>query len=203
MALSDLIARLEQEAQSRVEAIERDADAEVRAIEADAEQGVQAITARELEHGRAERQVGLERERAFARRQARARELGAFHRQIRRILARARALVPEVAASAPYVAVLPSHLEQALRFVEGLQPRVRCQAACAAVLAPIVARHGAQLEIDESVGPGVFVEVGERSVVIDNTLAARLTRDESRLTIALAGKLHDATPRVAAANRHG
>jgi vacuolar-type H+-ATPase subunit E/Vma4 len=203
MALSDLIARLEQEAQSRVEAIERDADAQVRAIEADAEQRVQEITARDLEHGRAEPHVELERERAFARRQARARELDAFHSQIRRILDRARALVPDVAASALYVAALPSHLEQALLFVEGLHPRVRCQAACAAVLAPIVARCGAQLEIDENIGPGVFVEAGDGSVLVDDTLAARLTRGETRLTIELAGKLRELTIPVAGANRHG
>jgi vacuolar-type H+-ATPase subunit E/Vma4 len=203
MALSDLIARLEQEAQSRVEAIQRDADAEIRAVEADAEQRVQEITARELEHGRAERHVELERERGFARRQARARELEAFHSQIRRILNRARALVPEVAASPFYVAALPSHLEQALLFVEGLHPRVRCQAACAVVLAPIAARCGVQMEIDESVGPGVFVEGGDGSVVVNNTLTARLARGESRLTIELARTLRDLTTPVASANRHG
>jgi vacuolar-type H+-ATPase subunit E/Vma4 len=200
MALSDLIARLEQEAQSRVEAVQRDADAEVRAIEADAERRVQEITARELEHGRATRRVGLERERALAQREARARELEALHSQIRRILTRARALVPEVADSARYVAALPAHLEQALLFVEGLHPRVRCQAACAAVLSPMVARYGAQLEIDESVAPGVLVDVGDGSVLVDNTLAGRLTRGESRLTIELARQLRDATT---PANRHG
>jgi vacuolar-type H+-ATPase subunit E/Vma4 len=203
MALSDLIARLEQEAQSRMEAIERDADAEVRAIEAEAEQRVQEITARELEHGRAERHVGLERERALARRRARARELEAFHSQIRRILTRAHALVPDVAASALYIAALPSHLEQALLFVEGLHPRVRCQAACAAVLTPIVDRCGAQLEIDESVGPGVFVEAENGSVLVDDTLAARLTRGQSRLTIELARKLRDLTTPVTSASKHG
>jgi vacuolar-type H+-ATPase subunit E/Vma4 len=197
MALSDLIARLEQEAQSRVEAIQRDADAEVQAIEADAEQKAQEITARELEQGRAERQVGLERERAFARRQARARELEAFHNQIRRILTRARGLVPEVAVTARYIAALPSHVEEALLFVEGLHPRVRCQPACARVLAPIVARYGVELVIDDSVGPGVFVEAGNGSVFMDNTLAARLTRGESRLIIELARKLRDATAAVA------
>jgi vacuolar-type H+-ATPase subunit E/Vma4 len=203
MALPDLIARLEQEAQSRVEAIQRDADAEIRAIEADAEQRVQEVTARELEHARTERHVELERERVLARRQARARELEAFHTQIRRILDRARTLIPEVAASPFYVAALPSHLEQALLFVEGLHPRVRCQAACAVVLAPLAARHGVHIEIDESVGPGVFVDVGGGSVVVDNTLGARLTSGESRLTIELARELRHLTSPVASANRHG
>ncbi len=193
MALPDLIARLEQEARSRVEAIQRNADAEVHAIEADAEQTVRQLTARQLEHGRAERHVGLERERAFARRQARARELEALHAQIRRILTRARALIPEAAQSSSYLAAVPSHLEQALRFVEGLHPRVRCQPACAPLLAPIVARCGAELVIDHAVGPGVFVEAGDESVVVDNTLVARLARGERRLVIELARKLRDAS----------
>jgi vacuolar-type H+-ATPase subunit E/Vma4 len=200
MALSDLIARLEQEAQSRVETIQREADAEVQAIDADAEQRVQEITARELEHGRAERHVGRERDRAFARRQARARELEALHGQIRKILSRARTLVPEVGASTRYVAALPSHLEQALRFVEGLRPRVRCQAACAVVLAPSAARCGVQLEIDESVGPGVLVDVGDGSVLVDNTLTGRLARGERGLTMELARELRNA---ASPANRHG
>ena len=196
MALPDLIARLEQEAQSRVEAIQRDADAEVRAIEADAEQAVRELTARQLEYGRAQRHVGLERALSLARRQARARELESLHAQIRRILTRARALIPEAAASARYVAAVPSHLEEALRFVEGLHPRVRCQPACAPVLAPIVARCGAELVIDNGIGPGVFVEAGNGSVVVDNTLAARLARGESRFIIELARKLRDATATV-------
>jgi vacuolar-type H+-ATPase subunit E/Vma4 len=200
MALPDLIARLEQEAQSRVEAIQRDADAGVRAIEAETEQEIEEITTHQLEHGRAGRHVGRERERALARRQARARELEAVHRQIGRILSRARALVPEIARSASYVAALPSHLEQALMFVEGLHPRVRCQAACATVLTSIVTRCGAQLVVDETIGPGVFVAAGDDSVVVDNTLAARLARSESRLTIELARRLRDPAAAVASAD---
>jgi V/A-type H+-transporting ATPase subunit E len=202
MALSDLIARLDQEAHSRVEAIEQAAAADVRAIEIDAERKVQEITARELEHGRAERQVARERELAFARRQARAGELGVLHRQIRGILTRARSLVPEVAASAPFIAALPAHLEQALLFVEGLHPRVRCQAGCGVALAPIAARCGAQLEVDERAGPGVIVEASDGSVRVDNTLTARLARAERRLTIELARALREAAS-AASANRHG
>jgi vacuolar-type H+-ATPase subunit E/Vma4 len=189
MALPDLIARLEQEAQNRAEAIQREADAQVRAIEADTEQAVQEVTSRQLEHARAERRIGRERERATARRQARAGELEALHTQIRRVLTRARELVPAAAASAPYAAVVPRHLEQALLFVEGVPARTRCQAAFASLVAPIVTRYGAQLVLDENVGPGVVVEAADGSVVVDNTLTSRLARAESRLTIDLARKL--------------
>jgi vacuolar-type H+-ATPase subunit E/Vma4 len=197
MALPDLIARLEQEAQSRAEAIQRDADAELRAIEADTERRVHEITASQLEHGRAERHLGRERELAAARRQARAGELQALHTQIRNVLTRARALIPEAAASAPYLEAVPSHLEQALLFVEGLHPRARCQAVFAPLVTPIVTRYGAQLVLDETVGPGVVVEAGDGSVVVDNTLAARLARAESRLTIDLARTLRESAAAVA------
>jgi vacuolar-type H+-ATPase subunit E/Vma4 len=200
MAMPDLIARLEQEAQNRAEAIQRDAEAAVRAIEEETKRAVEEITTRQLEQGSAARRAGRERERALARRQARARELEALHRQIDNILSRARALVPEMARSASYVAALPSHLEQALVFVEGLHPRVRCQAACARVLTPVITRSGAELVVDESVGPGVFVEGENLSVVVDNTLAARLTRSQSRLTIELARRLREAAAAVAAAD---
>jgi vacuolar-type H+-ATPase subunit E/Vma4 len=186
MALSDLISRLEQEAQSRVEAIRREADAEVRTIEAETERSVEEITTRQLERGCAARRVDHERELARARRQARTRELEALRAQIDRILSRARALLPEIAASPAYVAVLPSHLEEALRFLEGLHPQVRCQSAFAPLLQPIVARcDGATLVVDDTVGPGIVAEASDGSVSVDNTLAARLARNERRLTIEL------------------
>jgi vacuolar-type H+-ATPase subunit E/Vma4 len=193
MALADLISRLEQEAQAQADAIQRDADAEVRAIREEAEQAAAEATARHLEHERAARHLASQRELARVRREARARELAARHAQLARILERARALLPEVAASTRYLEVLPSHAEEALSFVEGLRPRVRCQRRFAPALQGIVARHeGAQLVIDEAVGPGVIAEAADGSVVVDNTLAARLARAETRLAIELLKRISNA-----------
>jgi vacuolar-type H+-ATPase subunit E/Vma4 len=193
MALADLISRLEQEAQAQADAIQRDADAEVRAIREEAEQAAAEATARHLEHERAARHLASQRELARVRREARARELEARHAQLARILERARALLPEVAASTRYLEVLPSHAEEALSFVEGLRPRVRCQRRFAPALQAIVARHeGAQLVIDETVGPGVIAAAADGSVVVDNTLAARLSRAETRLAIELLKRISNA-----------
>jgi vacuolar-type H+-ATPase subunit E/Vma4 len=192
MALSDLISRLEQEAQNQVQVIQREAEAAVCAIDAGTDQAVADMTARHLAHERAERQILLQRELAQARRLAHGRELEARHAQIARILQRAREVVPEVASSASYLDALPSHLDEALSFLSGLRPRVRCQAAIASRLQAAIARHGAELVIDESVGPGVVAEAGDGSVVVDNTLAARLGRAEARLAIELSGKLSEA-----------
>lgn len=194
MALSDLVSRLEQEAQSRVHAIQQDADAEVRAIEAATEQAVSRIAAHHIDRERAGRRAMQERELAVARREARGRELEARRAQLTRIFDLARSLASETAASPAYADVLPAHLGETLSFLEGLQPRVRCQAAVAAVLQDAIARDpGAALVIDESVGPGIVAEAADASVVVDNTLVARLARVEPRLSIELLRKLADAS----------
>ena len=193
MALSDLISRLEQEAQNQVQAIQRDADVEVQTMEIATEHAIADLTARHLEHERAERGIVYQRELAQARRHARARELEARHAQLSRILERARRLVPEVGASPAYAEALPAHLDEALSFLEGLQPRVRCQPAFAPIVQAAIARHGgAELVIDPSVGPGAVAEATDGSVVVDATLATRLARAEGRLAVELLRQLGDA-----------
>jgi vacuolar-type H+-ATPase subunit E/Vma4 len=190
MALPDLIARLEEEALSRVEAIHREADEKVRAIEKDAERAVADAMSRHLEHEHAGRRAARERELTGARRNARARELEAQHALLARVAARARALLPQTAQSSAYRAVLPRHLDEALSFLQGLHPRVRCQAAFAAVLEPAIdEREGARLVIDESVGPGIVAESADGSVIVDNTLTARLRRVETGLAADLVRRL--------------
>ena len=191
MALADLISRLEHEAQSRVETIQRDTAASVQAIETATEQAIAELTARRLELGHDERAVEQQRALARARRETQARELDARHAQIARIFSRARVLIPTIAQSVMYAAVLPAHCEEALSFLDGVRPLVRCQSAFAQVLEGTVRRHGAVLVINETVGPGVIAEAADGSVIVDNTLPARLARAEMRLAIVLARKLTD------------
>lgn len=193
MALPDLIARLEQDAAKEVQAIAGRADADVAAVRAATDRAIAEASASHLEAEHGRRQAAEERELVVARRRARAAELEARHALVARILARARALLPEAARSAAYRAALPAHVEEALSYVEGLRPRVRCQASFAPVLRPLVARHeGAKLVVDESVGPGVMVDAGDGAVTVDNTLAGRLSRIESRLAVELLAETTDA-----------
>jgi vacuolar-type H+-ATPase subunit E/Vma4 len=70
---------------------------------------------------------------------------------------------------------------------------VRCPSAFAPLLQATIARHdGAELVIDDSVGPGVVAEAADGSLTVDDTLAARLGRAEPRLAIELSRKLGDA-----------
>jgi vacuolar-type H+-ATPase subunit E/Vma4 len=192
MGLPDLISRLEQEARSRVDAMRRDADSDVRAIEAETERAIAEITAGRVERGRVERQPGEQRALAQARQQARARELEARYAQIARVLARARALIPDVARSELYAAAVPQHVGEALSFLNGLRPRVRCHSGFAPIVQTFIdEHHGATVVTDDTLGPGIVVDAADGSVSVDNTLAARLDRDRLRLTIELARKLDD------------
>jgi vacuolar-type H+-ATPase subunit E/Vma4 len=193
MALLDLIARLEGDAAREVQAIVERADADVLAIRAATERAIAGGSAERLERQRMERAANRDGDLARTRRAARGEELKARYALLARVLDRARALAPETGASESYQRVLPSHLEEALSYVQGLRPRVRCQANAASVLRPVAARHdGAEIVIDETIGPGVVVEAADGSVVVDNTLAARLARIEPKLAVELLAELSDA-----------
>jgi vacuolar-type H+-ATPase subunit E/Vma4 len=192
MALVDLIARLEQDASSQVEALRRRAEDDVRAIEAAAERALAEARAAHVGRRRAERQGDFRQQLAEARRVARRRELEARHALMARVIDRARAMLPEAARSEPYRLSLAAHLDEALSYLEGLPCRVRCPASCEPVLRPLVARHeGVSLEVDDTVGPGLVAEALDGSVVVDNTLAARLARRQAQLAVDLLREVGD------------
>lgn len=186
MALADFIARLEQDAASQVQALQRRADDDVRAVEAASELALAEARAAHIGRRHAERQATLRQELAEARRMARARELDARHTVLARVMDRARGLLPEAARSEEYRRALPTHLADALSYLEGVPCRVRCPPSCEPVLRALAVQHdGVSLEVDESVGPGFVAEALDGSVVIDNTLAARLARMQSQLAVEL------------------
>lgn len=190
MALADLIARLEQDADSQVQAIRHQAEADVRAIEVADAEALAAATAQHLDRSRARRRAALQRELAVARRAARTRELEARHALLARILDRARGLLVEAASSDAYREALAGHLAEALSYLEGLPCRIRCAPICEPVLRPLVAgHHGVALEIDQTLGPGLIAETPDGTVVVDNTLGARLSRIERRLAVELMGEV--------------
>ncbi len=188
MALVDLISRLEQDAEARVQAIHREADEAVRALEAQAHRAATEESARRVGQRQAALEATLQRERSEARQRTRAEVLSARRALFERVLARAAALTPEVAASPAYLAVLPAHAEEALAYLEGLRPVLRCTPETAAHLAPLVhARADVTLAPADGLPPGVVAEAADGSVRVDNTLPARLRRLEARLIVELLG----------------
>jgi len=193
MALDDLIARLEQDADARVQGIRRKADDEVRALQAAEARAADEEAQQRLVGRRAALQAELRRELARARQQARAEELEARRALLGRVMARAKLLVDEVATTDAYREAVAGHCAEALSYLEGLAPVVRCPPALAAALAPVVAaRADATLRPDDAMGPGLVAEAKDGSVFVDSTLLARLERLEARLAVEL---LNEEAPR--------
>lgn len=190
MALQDLIARLQQDADSRVQAIRRKADEEVRAVEAAEARAAAEESGRHLAKRREALKASLRLELARARGQARAEELEARRRLFERVMKRAEALIPEVAASPQYRAALPGHLTEALSYLESLRPLVRCPPALVPLLEPALSsRDDVKLVPDEAAAWGFFAEAADGSVAVDSTLKARLRRLEARLAVELLSAL--------------
>lgn len=181
MALADLIARLEREADARSFELDAQAGAEAEKLRAEATRSSEERRERELATRREERRTTLDAALAEARRKMRGARLTAQHALLARVFARARELVPEVARSPAYLQAVPQHLAEARRFVEGLEVEVRCPPELAALLPGAVA--------DPAVAPGVVVKAVDGSVHLDNTLPARLQRLEARLAVELLAQL--------------
>lgn len=190
MALADLIARLEHDADARIAELTAKAEAEARSILAEASRVKETLRTTELGQRRAARQARLERELAEARARARAQVLEARHAVLARIFEQARARLPALGASEAWSAVLPQHLEQALRYVEGQRVIVKC----APPFTPIVRQHLAGRDTvivveDPQTPAGFIVTSADEGVVIDQTLSARLTRSEQRLAVELMARV--------------
>ena len=192
MALPDLIARLERDAQARGDELARQASAEAGALRAEAERLLVQRREQELTRRRSERRLRHEAELAEARRASRGTRLAAQHALLERIFARARSLLPEVACSAEYFALLPGHYAEARRYVEGLKVTVRCHPSSALWL------HGtdgdATFVEDVQAAPGVYVSAEDGSVFIDNTLPARMQRLEAKLAVELLAEVARLSP---------
>ncbi|MER2559305.1 MAG: V-type ATP synthase subunit E [Myxococcaceae bacterium] len=190
MALADLIARLEHDADARIAELTAKAEAEARSLFAEASRVKETLRTTELGRRRARRQARLERELADARARARAQVLEARHAVLARIFAQARERLPALGASERWAAVLPHHLEHALRYVEGQRVIVKC----APQLTPLVRQHLTGRDTvtvveDPQTPAGFVVTTADEGVVIDQTLAARLTRSEQRLAVELMARV--------------
>lgn len=186
MALDDLIARLEQDADAQVDAIARAADAEVAAIALAVTQALSARTEHSLETGRATRRAAFERQLADRRRAARARELAARHATIDRVFTRALAILPGSSHTGAWDAIWPRLASEALSYLPGSACRVRCRPEVAAIIRRTLG-HDPRVTVmeDTTADPGLVVDAGDGSVTIDATLATRLAQRRPQLAIGL------------------
>lgn len=185
MALADLIARLEHDADAAVRALGEEADAEARAIDEAARQERDRRMTRLVTERREVRQAALRQELYDRRRALRGQELEAREALVERVLARARALFDEATGTEAYRGALRERCTEALSYLEGVPCLVRCRPADVPVIASLGGRDEVTVEGDERVGPGLVVESLDGSVTIDQTLDARLTRMAGHLAMEL------------------
>lgn len=185
MALADLIARLEHDADVTVRTLAEEADTEARAIDEAARQERDRRTTRIVSERREARQAALRQQLSDARRALRGQELEAREALVARVLARARALVDESTDTDAYRDSLRASCTEALSYLEGVPCRVRCRPADVPIIAHPRGRDDVTVEGDETTGPGLVVEALDGSVTIDQTLDARLTRMAGHLAMEL------------------
>lgn len=177
MALDDLIARLERDAEARLATLRADTDAELARLDAEAAAISSDHRAMTLEARRRSRRARLERGLVEARRDARAAVLERQHTLIGRVLERARQL--EAAPSASWVEALPGLLDAALRYLHGHQVTVRCRSELAAIARSRLESGNAALVVeDAAMEPGCVVASADGSITIDLTLTALLRSHE-------------------------
>ena len=185
MALEDLIARLERDAERRIAAAREKASAEAATLRAEAARRREEVEREELEAHRATASQGHERELARARAKARADRLAAEREVIDRVLGRALELIEEVGRSEGYARAVARQLQRALVFVDGVAVTVRARPELIDALkgvAPV-------LKADPELGWGVEVVADDGSVRIDETLKARLERLAPRLSVQILEEL--------------
>jgi len=178
MALADLIARLEREAQARVDGVLEKARAEAAAIDRQAALDTSREQEAVLAARRAQRRAQLDRELGALRAKLKVAELAARQRVLERILDRAQALA--------HLTALPGQLSAALLYLPG-----RVRARCAPHLTQALRTAG--IEVAGTPGPASAGELvlDDGACTIDLSAAALLERQRAQIFIELAKELPD------------
>jgi vacuolar-type H+-ATPase subunit E/Vma4 len=186
MALDDLIARLERDADAQVKAIASEADDEIAAIAAATEQALAARARERLAAAHIERQLEYTRALVDRRRQIRAIELTERHALVERVFARARESAADGRQLDEWTTVWPAIVEEALSYAGAVPCRVRATPPVAAVLRAAGYADG-RLEIveDLQIGAGLVLEAIDQSVRIDATIDGLLAQRRAQLAIGL------------------
>lgn len=186
MALDALLSALTQEADRAVEQILASAREDAARLRAEAAALVErrcadAIAAREVEL-----KSSAELERARAQRATAVRVMQSRDACLDRIF-KAAANALEGALDAPDNAAAPAALAtEALAFFSGVPVVVRCRTALVErVRAALQPSGEASVVPDDTLAPGVIVEAVDGTVIVDNTVGARLNRLRPSLSIEL------------------
>jgi vacuolar-type H+-ATPase subunit E/Vma4 len=190
MPLEHLLTALERDAAAQAEALLAAARAEVANIVRDADARLARRRSDLLGSREAELRGAAAAALGEARRASRATVLEARERLLERVLAAARAMLPDALASAAYRAALPDHLTEGLRAIGDGPAVIRCpESLVPAVQAAVAARQNASVRADPTSGSGVIVATADGAVEADGTLEGRLERVRPRLALEVFARL--------------
>src|SRR5581483_228283 len=121
--------------------------------------------------------------------------LEARHRLLGRVLAAARARLPEAMATPEYRAALPAALGAALACAGDAAVVVRCPPALAAAVRDALPRaSGAAVEADSGVRAGFTLATADGVLTVDDTLDGRLERLWPRLAPGVLARVEERGP---------
>ena len=181
-----LIARMTEDAQSRIAALHAAADRELAALAEASAQASSRDRAQALAARRAVRQGAFDVERAVALRHAAARVLTAQHAFLDRVFARAEALAVDGDSDTRYLEGLPRHLAAVVACLGDRPATLRCRPALAVHLRTLlVDRPQVEPTADDTLPAGFTAALRDGSCTIDCTLCARLSALRPRLEAGL------------------
>jgi vacuolar-type H+-ATPase subunit E/Vma4 len=183
VALSDLLRRLEQDADSRAAGILSAAHAEAGRIEADSAAELTRRRTAALAERDATLRAAAARETAAARRAATAEVLAARANALDRVFERAGALLVERRATAPVLECAAADLTAALGYLNGTGTVRSRPELVDWVRGQLSAHAGFTVVADASVGIGAVLRAADGSVEVDATVEHRLARLRSWLAV--------------------
>ena len=196
MALSDLLRRLEEEADARIAALQASARAEAAGIAADAAARLSERHATAMASREAALRAAAARASISARRESAAQVLAARDETLQRILGRMEQLLEERRGSEAVLARASADLDAALGYVDG-PVSVRCRPELVTwVSGRLAAGARDAVQADPGVGTGAVLRATDGSVEIDATVEQRLARLRPELTVAAARMLDGSNGRV-------
>ncbi len=168
-----LVARMTEDARSRIAGLQAQADAEIAALERARADAAALDQSKWLAARHSERQRAFAIEHAQARRAAAQRVLAAQYALIDRVFAHAAALATQ--AEDCVIDALPRLVQAVGRHIGNEGVTLRCRSAFAAALRGCAAALGAvEIVADETIAPGFVAATCDGRCTIDCTLPARL-----------------------------
>lgn len=196
MGIEALIARLEADAESEIEAGRAEAEERADRIVEEARREAEQRRRAWLAEREAELREAAEAELVACRREALARALKARQALLERVFERARAGFAEAARSDAYRAALPSTVEGLLRHLGPAGGRIEAAAELAeAVRAALdgavegTGQAGVRVEVSDQAEPGLVAYGPDGRVVVRDTFASRLEHARPALAIEVWARL--------------